>query len=182
MATADAMTTGSKSRWAALRWLAVAALLGLPWATQVGDQWKPVAFLLGGGFIIGCMLVYEFAARRSASAAYRAGVAIAGATSFLIVWINVAVGIVSEDDPANLGYFLMILTAMVGAFAAAFQAGGLARAMLGVAAAQMILALIVATAPSTDHPLGVLIISGFLAALWLISAGCFRKAAGGGAG
>lgn len=180
--TANAMTTGSKSGRALLRWFVVAALLSLPWATQVGTQWKPIAFLLAGGFIIGCMLVYEFAAGRSASAAYRAGVAVAGATSFLIVWINVAVGIVDEDDPANLGYFLTILMAMVGAFAAAFRASGLVRAMLGVAAVQMILALIVATAPSTEHPLGVTIISSFFGALWLISAGCFRKAAAARAG
>lgn len=173
------MEVDSNNGWWIARWSAAAVLLMVPLAMQIGTgwQWKPVAFLLAGTLIVGSLILYELAAHRSASAAYRAGVAIAGATSFLIVWINVVVGMVSEDHPANLSFFGLILTAAVGALAAAFRAEGMARAMLGVAGAQALVAVAIATAPSTEWPLGILMLNSLFAALWLISAAAFRQAA-----
>lgn len=171
------MGTGSNGWWIA-RWSGVAVLLIIPLAMQIGAdwQWKPVAFLLAGSLILGSLILFDFAASRSGSAAYRAGIAIAAATSFLLVWINVVTGMVGGDDPANLSFFMLILAAAVGGFAAGFRAEGLARAMLGVAGAQALLAVVIATAPSTERPLGILMLNSFFAALWLISAGCFWNA------
>lgn len=171
------MMAGGSNWWMA-RWAAAAALLSVPLVTQVGTHWHPVAFVLAGSLIASSLALYEFAARSSAVAAFRAGVGIAAATSFLIVWINVVAGMVSADHPANLSFFGLVLTAAVGAFAAGFRAAGLARAMLGVAGAQALLAVAIATAPSTEVPLGVLMLNAFFVALWLVSAGCFWKARG----
>jgi len=172
------MMAGSSNWWIA-RWAGAALLLATPLITQVGQYWHPVAFMLAGSLIVGALALYEFAVRGSASAAFRAGVGIAAATSFLIVWINIVAGMVSADHPANLSFFGLVLTAAVGAFAAGFRAAGLARAMLGVAGAQALLAVAIATAPSTEAPLGVLMLNAFFVALWLVSAGCFRKSARG---
>ena len=163
-----------RNNWWIARWLAAAVLLIIPLAMQIGagGPWKPVGFLLAGALILGSLMLYEFAAGRSASAAYRAGVAIAAATSFLTVWTTIV-----RDDGNGIGFFLLVLTAAVGAFAAGFRAEGMARAMLGVAGAQGVLAAFIATAPSTDWPLGILTINSFFAALWLISAACFWNAA-----
>ena len=114
---------------------------------------------------------------------YRIGVAVALAASFLEVWINLAVGIVgSEDNPVNLGFYLVVVTAAACAFTAQFRADGMARAMLAVAAVQTLLAIVVATAPSTARddpmgPMGVLMLSGFFASLWLTSAALFHRSA-----
>ena len=169
---------GSNDWWIA-RWSGAALLVSSALVLHIGTgwQWKPVAFALAGTWIVGSLIVYELVARRSASAAYRAGVAIAAATSFLIVWINVAVGMVGEDDPANLSFFMLIVMAAVGAFAAAFRAEGMARAMLGVAGAQALVAVAIATAPSTEQPLGVLMLNSLFVALWLISAALFHRSA-----
>jgi len=115
--------------------------------------------------------------------AYRIGVAVALAAAFLQVWINLAVGIVgSEDNPVNQGFYGVVVAAAACAFTARFQAGGMARAMLATAGVQALLALAVATAPSTarDDPMGatgVLALSGVFAALWLLSAALFRRSA-----
>ena len=120
--------------------------------------------------------------------AYRVGVAVALAASFLEVWINLAVGIVgSEDNPVNQGFYLVVVTAAACAFVARFRADGMARAMLAVAGMQALLAVMVATAPSTarDEPMGaigVLALSGFFTAFWLASAAVFHKAARAQAG
>jgi hypothetical protein len=109
------------------------------------------------------------------SRAYRAGVAVAFVTSFLIVWTSIV-----RDDGQALGNFGVIMAAMVGAFAAWFRPAGMARTMLAVAAMQMLVGLAVATAPITAaEPDGVLkawLSSSVFAALWLLSAAFFRSA------
>ena len=106
--------------------------------------------------------------------AYRIGIGVALAASFVQVWMNLAVGIVgNEDNPVNLGFYLVVATAAACAFTAQFRADGMARAMLAVAGVQALLAVVVATAPSTARdpmgPMGVLMLSGgftgFLAGL-----------------
>jgi len=116
--------------------------------------------------------------RASGSRAYRAGAAVALVASCLIVWATIV-----HDDGAGIGFFLVIMAAGVGAFAAWFRPAGMARTMLGVAIMQALLGLAVATAPLTasipDGPSKALLFSGFFAALWLISAAFFHAAAKG---
>jgi len=117
---------------------------------------------------------------KSAQTAYRQGVAVALAASLLQVWINLAVGIVgSNDNPVNQGFFGVVVTAAACAFVARFQPDGMARAMVAVAGVQALLAIAVATAPSTaSDPMGaagVLILSGFFGLLWLVSAALFYR-------
>jgi predicted membrane channel-forming protein YqfA (hemolysin III family) len=114
--------------------------------------------------------------RASGSRAYRAGVAVAIATSFLTVWTTVV-----RDDDTGIGFFLLIMAAVTGAFAAWFQPAGMARSMLGVAIMQVLFGVAIATAPSTastpDGGSRVLLFSGVFTVLWLVSAACFRAAA-----
>jgi hypothetical protein len=112
----------------------------------------------------------------SPSRAYLAGVAIAGLASFLIIWTTII-----RDDGTGIGWFLVILAAMVGGFSDWFRPAGMARTMLGVAIMQGLLGVAIATAPSTasvaDGSFRAMLFSGFFVALWLISAACFRAAA-----
>jgi hypothetical protein len=110
------------------------------------------------------------------SRAYRAGVAVAVATSFLTVWTTIV-----RDDDTGIGFFLVIMAAVTGGFSAWFQPAGMARSMLGVAVMQALLGVAIATAPSTastpDGGFKVLLFSGLFTVLWLIAAACFRAAA-----
>jgi hypothetical protein len=111
----------------------------------------------------------------SESGAYRAGVAVAVLTSLLGVWTTIV-----RDDGTGIGYFLLIMAAVVGGFSAWFRPAGMARTMLGVAIMQLLLGIAIATAPSTASMPGgslkVLLFNGFFAALWLTSAAFFRVA------
>lgn len=121
---------------------------------------------------------------KSGHIAYRIGVAVALAASFVQVWMNLAVGIVgSADNPVNQGFYGVVVAAAACAFTARFQAGGMARAMLATAGVQTLLALAVGTAPSTARiepmgAIGVLALSGGFVALWLVSAALFHRSAG----
>ena len=84
--------------------------------------------------------------RASGNRAYRAGVAVAVTASFLTVWTTIV-----GDDGNGIGFFMVIMAALVGAFAAWFRAAGMARTMAGVAVMQLMVGAI-ATAPITCKP------------------------------
>ena len=111
----------------------------------------------------------------SSERAYRAGVAVAIVASFLTVWTTIV-----RDDGTGIGFFLIIMAAVVGGFAAWFQAAGMARTMLGVAVMQLLFGIAIATAPMTaatpNGSFRALLFNGFFAGLWLISAALFRAA------
>ena len=114
----------------------------------------------------------------SGSGAYRAGVAVAAVASLLTVWTTVV-----RDDGTGIGWFLVIMAAVVGSFSAWLRPAGMARTMLGVAIMQTLLGALIATAPSTASMPGAslkaLLFSAVFAALWLVAAALFRIATKG---
>ena len=170
--------------WRIARWSVATVLLLTPLVMmQISSEWNWGVgdFVFAGVMICGTCLLYEAAARLSDSLAYRWGVMLALAASFLIVWINLAVGIVGEDDPANVSFFGLVMMAASASFAAGFAAKGMARAMACVAVAQIALGVLVATAPiNADVPPGpaaLIALNGGFAVLWLLAAGLFHRAA-----
>ncbi|TCU11779.1 hypothetical protein EV132_117120 [Rhizobium sullae] len=109
-------------------WAAVAALLLLPlFAMQFTDgvNWDVVDFSVFGAMLLGVGVTYELAVRMTGSSAYRAAVGVAVAAAFLLVWINLAVGIIgSEDNAANLMYGGVLAIAVIGAANGRFQSAG----------------------------------------------------------
>lgn len=110
---------------------------------------------------------------------YRTGVAVAVAAAVLTIWTTLV-----RDDGNGLGFLMLVMAAMVGAFAAALRPAGMARAMLGVAIMQALLGVAIATAPpaasAPDGSFRALLFSGFFAAMWLMSASLFRIASKNG--
>ncbi|MFQ5675342.1 MAG: hypothetical protein ACE5G1_05545, partial [bacterium] len=88
--------------------LAAAFILLLPLlAMQITDEvvWDLADFAVAGALLVGTGLMYELTARKAGNIAYRAAVGFTLAAALLIVWINLAVGIIgTEDNPANLMY------------------------------------------------------------------------------
>ena len=116
---------------------------------------------------------------KSGRGVYWAGVGVAVFVSLFQMWVNLAVGIVgNEDNPANQGFFGVVVTAMACAFVARFRAGEMARAMLAVAGVQALLALMLATAPANARDVQpILVLSGAFVLAWLLSAGLFWRSA-----
>jgi hypothetical protein len=166
--------------WRVALWGGAGALLLLPLAAmRVSDQvdWGAEDFAVFGAMLLGACGCWELAARRRGSRASRAGAGLAVVTAFVLVWINLAVGVVGpEDDPVNRVFFGVLGVAVIGAGLARARPGGMARALAATAVAQMLAAGIALAAGG--GPAGeVLALNGGFAGLWLASAWLFRRAA-----
>lgn len=147
--------------------LAAKLLTDLPWTTFDFIVWGVMLLVAAGACEIGLRL--------SGSLAYRAGVVVAAGTSFLIVWSNLAVGIIgNENNPLNQIFFGVIAIAVVGSFLARFRPRGMALAMLATAIAQFGTAFV---ALAYEHI--VFAIVGVFSLGWLLAAWLFREAARG---
>ena len=168
-------------------WLAViAVLLAIPFTLmQVTDQvsWDLLDFAVAGGALLAIGLTYELIARKSEKAAYRGAFAIGLLGVLLLFWVNGAVGIIgNEGQPANLLYGGVIGIALVGAILARFKAGGMARALLIAAIAQMLVPVVAlfiwppATTSWSPGVPGVFLMTAFFTFLFVVSSMLFRKA------
>ncbi|HEV2094221.1 MAG TPA: hypothetical protein VGR18_13750 [Rubrobacter sp.] len=159
--------------------LATALILLLPFLAQWA--WDLADFVIAGALIFGTGLTYKLAARQAGNIAYRAAVGVALAAALLLVWINLAVGVIgTEDDPANLMYVGVLAVGIIGAIVARFRPHGMGRALLATALAQASVAVIVlifGLGLPWSPPVEVLGLNGFFVALFLGSASLFRNAA-----
>ncbi|MGD9613994.1 MAG: hypothetical protein AB7H90_06565 [Alphaproteobacteria bacterium] len=171
--------------WRAAGWGVAAALLLLPLAAmQVTDEvdWNLADFAAAGALVAGVGVTYELAARMTGNGAYRAAIGIALAAAFMLSWISLAVGIIgSEDNPANLMYGGVLAVGVVGAVIARFRPAGMVRALSATALAQTLVGGVALAAglgsAAPSFPEAIVFLTGVFAALWLVSAGLFRKAA-----
>jgi hypothetical protein len=158
-------------------WSVAATLMLWPLvAMQFTDEvaWDLADFVLAGALFGGVGLAYELAVRKTASAAYRAAVGVALAAALILVWANLAVGIMGDEgNPANLMYFGVLAVGLVSALLARFRPRGMVYALIATAVAQTLVAVVAWSAGlGFTGPMTV-----FFAALWLFSASLFRKAA-----
>jgi len=167
--------------------LTTAFILLLPLlAMQVTDDvvWGPADFVVAGALLLGTGFTYELVARKGGNIAYRVAVGIALAAALLLVWINLAVGIIgNEDNSANLMYIGVLAVGLIGAVIARLEQRGMARALFATALAQAlvpVIALIIwkPSVASWGEPgvLGVFGLNVFFAMLFVGSALLFRRA------
>lgn len=164
------------SPWRIVGWGAVAALLLAPLvAMQFTSEvdWDETDFIVMG-FILGSLgLALEFMVSRSHSIAYRIASGIAILAAFLLIWANLAVGMIgSEDDPYNLLFGGVLAIALVGSIATRFRPTGMALVTAAAGVAQ----IAVAVGGIPTDPRGALI-SSILGGLWLLAALLFHKSA-----
>jgi hypothetical protein len=170
-----------------LAWGALVALWLLPLgAMQFSGEmdWDETDFMVFGAMLLGVGGLFELVLRGSRDLAFRLGAGVALLAGFLLVWINLAVGIIgSEDNPANLLYFAILALGLVGGALSRFKAPVMARILFAMAVAQALVgaaALLLrwgADAPS--FPRAIIVLTVFFAMLWLAAAGLFRRAARG---
>jgi hypothetical protein len=145
-------------------------------------NWDETDFVVFGAMLFGACGVYELAARMTPSFAYRAAVGVAVVAAFILIWMNLAVGIIgSEDNPANLMYGGVLAVAIIGAFIVRFCPHGMARVLVVTASAQALVGIIALIAglgtTGENWPRVIVVLTSFFAALWLVSAWLFRRAA-----
>jgi hypothetical protein len=145
---------------------------------QVTDEvrWDLADFLAAAILVGSVGLAFELAARVTADRMYLAAVGVALATALLLVWLNLAAGLIgSEDNPLNLLVGGVLATGLVGVVAARFRPAGMALALVATAVAQVLLAVI-ATAAEDSASASLWPLTALFATSWLLSAWLFGKA------
>jgi len=178
-------TLPDATRWIrllrSLAWGGAAALLLLPWVAMqftADVVWTAFDFALFGAMLLIACLAFEAMARVARVPAYLAASVIAIGAAFLLVWVNLAVGIVGEpEDPANLLFMGVLVMGGVGALLVRLQPQGMAHMLSVMALAQMVAGAIALLTQSHESTASVLAVTGLCTATWLLSSALFRKAA-----
>jgi hypothetical protein len=169
--------------------LGTAAILMIPFVgMRISNDWNwsLFDFIVMGALIFGTGLAYVLITRKGGTMAYRFAVGMALAAAFLLVWLNLAVGLIgSEDNPANLMYFGVLAIGFLGAIIAELRPHSMVRTLFAMALAQAVvpvIALIIGKPQVTSEGavmgvLGVLTLNGFFVVLFVGSALLFRSAA-----
>lgn len=172
------------SNWRIVGWGVLATLLLLPAVAMIFTaevRWTARDFAAAAALLGLLGLGVEFAVRQPGGWAARAGTALAVLTAFLLVWIDLAVGIIgSESDDANLLFAGVLTVAVGGACLARFRPAGMARAMAATAAAHTLVAAVALVgrwgAGAPGWPRDVIGTTLIFDALWLTAALLFRRA------
>lgn len=144
-------------------------------------RWRPGALVLAALLLLGgTHLAYELVAKRIGRKAYGFAVAVALAAAFVLLWMNVAVGGILGDDPANMMYFGVLLVGLTGAKLARLEALGMSHAMFATAFAMLLvpaIALLIGTPAFANGVPAVFGLHAAFALLFATSAVLFRRAA-----
>lgn len=183
------MTTITQAKringWRIVRWSAAAALLCVPaiamrFSSEV--MWTASDFVVMATLLAAALGAYEFLVSRAPGFAYRAASVLTTLGLLLLVWMNLAAGVIgSEDNKANWMFAAVIATAAGGACIAHFRPAGMRRTMLAAAAAQLAVgAIALAGDLGTDGagwPRDVIVLTGFYTGIWLTAAALFGVSA-----
>ncbi len=153
-------------------------LIAMQFTSEV--NWSAGDFVFMGVLLFGTGLAWELISKKSGKPAYRLAVALAVLASFLLIWVNAAVGIIGEDNPANLLYLAVVAIAFFGATASKFEARKSSYAMFAAAAAQALVPVIALVFWNSDFSPGVMqvfALNGFFVMLWIASGLLLRRAA-----
>jgi len=171
--------------WRIIGWGGAVALLALPFvAMQLrapGVDWSPGDFIFAGVLFATIGGLAELAVRLSSNGTYRAAFALGLLGMFLVIWSNLAVGIVgSEHNPPNQLFFAALLLGIIGSAVARLRPKGMSLAMFTTAAG-LWAAFIAASLGATDEPhvkhLVEFVGLSLFATLFVASGFLFRKAA-----
>jgi len=173
--------------WRVAGWGFLAVLLCLPAiamrvAPNGGVHWTASDFVFAAVMFALVGTGFELAFRRAGSWAYRAAAVIAVLAAFTLVWLNLAVGIIGdEDNPANLMFGGVLGIGLTGSLVARFEAGGMSRTMALCAGAQAFVGAVALLGKlgegSPAWPWDVADLSLFFTVAWGLAAVLFRKAA-----
>jgi hypothetical protein len=142
-------------------------------------NWSVSDFIGMGVLIFGAVLAFVLVTRYAANLVYKAAAGSAIGTTLLLVWVNLAVGLIgSGPNAGNLMYIGVIAVVIIGTFLSRFKPEGMQRAMFAAALTLVVLAVI-ALLTNMDEYAGssvpeILGVNAFFATLFAISGLLFR--------
>lgn len=152
-------------------------LVAMQFTTEV--NWSVGDFLVMGILIFSTGLAFVLLTRYAPNFIYRAAIASAIGSTFLLIWVNLAVGLIgSGPNPGNLMYLGVLAIIIIGTYLARFTPRGMERVMLATSGSLVLLA-IVALLMNMQHYPGssvkeIILVNAFFGALFAISGLLFR--------
>ncbi|MCX7973721.1 MAG: hypothetical protein N3B16_04390 [Candidatus Aminicenantes bacterium] len=133
--------------------------------------WGPLDFGFVWLMVLSTSIVYELITRKHKNKTYRLALAVALGTGFIMIWTNLAVGLIgSEDEPVNMIYLVLLAGGLIGALLVRLKARGLTITMGIMALGQVLITLIALLAGWQHLPSSsvsdILKVNGFFFLLW----------------
>ncbi len=126
--------------WRILGWggaiaLILTPLVAMQFTTEVDWDETDFIFAIVIFGIVGGLI--ELAVRLSSNWYFRFGSMFAVLAGFMVVWSNLAVGMIgNEDNPVNMWFGIVLLIAIAGSIVSRFRSGILPRAMFAAGSVQ----------------------------------------------
>lgn len=165
--------------------LVTLALLMIPFTAMQfssGFDWSFFDFFLAGVLIFGTGVLIVLVFRMTASIIYRAAVAIAIGTTLLMIWSNIAVGLIGAGP--HLGNFMyagVVAILFIGIYLSRFTPTGLERAMLVTGLSFLLLAAVALMMGMQHYPQSsvteIISVNLFFATPFIVSGLMFRYVA-----
>jgi hypothetical protein len=114
-------------------------------------------------------------------AGYKFALGLTLATSLILAWLSLGVGIIGADgDRANIMFFGVLAVGVVGAIASRLRPGGMARTLFAMAMVQAGIAgyaVVSGLGLPWSGPAEILLLNAFFVAMFCASGWMFRRAA-----
>lgn len=166
----DTIVTERKTAWRLLGWGTLALLLSVPAVFRW--PWTGSDFVIMGILLGSVGLGIEFLVRMSGNALVRLGAILVVLTAFLTIWVNLAVGMIGDDNPYNLLFLIPVAVGVVGVVAAKLEPRRSAVAAVVAAVLQVAIGL----GGYAQDPRGA-VLSACFCLFWLFAAALFRAGA-----
>ena len=148
--------------------------------TVDGFNWNPGDYIIFWLIMVAIGFAYKLVTNKARNAVHCIATGIALMAAFIIVWGNLAVGFIgSEDNPANLMYFVALFVGALLGGMSRFTPAGMARAMFMTATAIFLVPVIALLVRPHDFSPGVAQAFGLnavFAGMFIISGLLFRLA------
>lgn len=158
-------------------------LLIIPLAATVMSEeviWNVTDFILAGAMLFGAGFTYLWVVRKKPSLLFQIATGIALGTLLMLIWVNLAVGIIGKEDHfLNKLYFIIPVIGFLGTILTRLEPRGMAITLYAMALAQgliTIIALIRVVKDLYDGTItGIIALNMFFIILFIISGWLFRK-------
>jgi hypothetical protein len=152
-------------------------------ASLISDEvaWSLVDFIAAGGMLFGTGSGYLLLSRQTSSLLFKAASGLMLITALLLIWTNLAVGIIgSESNTINLLFYLVVLVLIAGTFISRFHPHRMALTLFITATAQSLITLVALYTDMQNAPgssiMEIILINGGLIALFTLSGILFQVA------
>lgn len=150
-------------------------------AMQFTDQvkWTIIDFVLMGVLLFGTGSLFVVVIRHGENIIYRAGMAVAVGATFLMIWVNLAVGLIGSGPHAgNLMYIGVVLILFIGIYLSRFKAHKLELVMFTTALSFILIAIIALLTNMQEYPgssvIEIIGVNLFFATPYLLAGLLFR--------